>query len=149
MNISHQNLHEADLLSKQSPLPFVPPPRVPAGYTVLDRPRPLTPEEDNLWMALAWSDTDVSVGVLVYSEGDCSTFLLGDEALTMIHHLLEWSACLIAHCSPQRIQLQEALWHETTEAWQTWCQAAWHAMCGQARLMSRQSTNAEGEAEHV
>lgn len=147
--MNQQNLHETDILRKQFPIAFVPPPRVPAGYTVLDRPRPLTPEEDNLWMALAWSDTDVSVGILIYSEGDCSIFLLGDEALTMIHHLLEWSASLLAHCSPQRIQLQETLWRETNEAWQAWCQAAWQAMYAQANQRCHQTRRREGEAEHV
>lgn len=151
MTISHQNLHETGIMSKQSPLPFLPPPRVPAGYTVLDRPRPLTPEEDNLWMALAYSEADVSVGVLVYSEGDCSVFLLGDEALTMIHHLLEWSATLLRFCSPQRIQMQEAVWRETDEAWHVWCHATWKAMYMQANQLCQQQqvTRTEGEAQHV
>src|SRR5579875_153347 len=128
-------IDESELVSRSvmQHTEFVPPPKVPAGYRVLERPRPVD-DDAYLWTALVWSEADNLVGLLLYGDDTAPSFVSASEAMTLLHSLIEWSAELLRHatpCSHERHQ-HFAHWQTTSEHRQQWCHRTWQAICEQA-----------------
>lgn len=140
-------IDESELVSRSvmQHTEFVPPPKVPAGYRVLERPRPVD-DDAYLWTALVWSEADNLVGLLRYGDDTAPSFVSASEAMTLLHSLIEWSAELLRHatpCSHERHQ-HFAHWQTTSEHRQQWCHRTWQAICEQAYEAGKEPAREEG-----